>query len=136
VFVMLNRTDGLWDGLRDEARIEAEIGRQVDSVAATLGVEPAAVFPVSAQKGLVARIQGDEALLARSRVPQLERALAEGLLPAKQEIVREDILAESAEARASPPPRAACSRRAWPACANSSRNLPTCAARTRASSNT
>ena len=58
------------------------------------------MFPVSAQKGLVARIQGDEALLARSRVPQLERALAEGLLPAKQEIVREDILAESAEVAA------------------------------------
>ena len=38
--VVLNKIDGLWDGLRDEARIEAEIGRQVDSVAATLGVEP------------------------------------------------------------------------------------------------
>ena len=98
--VVLNKIDGLWDGLRDEARIEAEIGRQVDSVAATLGVEPAAVFPVSAQKGLVARIQGDEAVLARSRIPQLERALAEDLLPAKQEIVREDILAESAEVAA------------------------------------
>ena len=98
--VVLNKIDGLWDGLRDEARIEAEIGLQVDSVAATLGVEPAAVFPVSAQKGLVARIQGDEAVLARSRIPQLERALAEDLLPAKQEIVREDILAESAEVAA------------------------------------
>ena len=98
--VVLNKIDGLWDGLRDEARIEAEIGRQVDSVAATLGVEPAAVFPVSAQKGLVARIQGDEAVLARSRIPLLERALAEDLLPAKQEIVREDILAESAEVAA------------------------------------
>ena len=98
--VVLNKIDGLWDGLRDEARIEAEIGRQVDSVAATLGVEPAAVFPVSAQKGLVARIQGDEAVLARSRIPQLERALAEDLLPTKQEIVREDTLAETAEVAA------------------------------------
>ena len=98
--VVLNKIDGLWDGLRDEARIEAEIGRQVDSVAATLGVEPAAVFPVSAQKGLVARIQGDEALLARSRIPLLERALAEDLLPTKQEIVREDTLAETAEVAA------------------------------------
>ncbi len=98
--VVLNKSDGLWDGLRDEARIEAEIGRQVDSVAATLGVEPAAVFPVSAQKGLVARIQGDEVLLARSRIPLLERALAEDLLPTKQEIVREDTLAEVAEVAA------------------------------------
>ena len=98
--VVLNKIDGLWDGLRDEARIEAEIGRQVDSVAATLGVEPAAVFLVSAQKGLVARIQGDEVLLARSRIPLLERALAEDLLPTKQEIVREDTLAETAEVAA------------------------------------
>ncbi len=98
--VVLNKIDGLWDGLRDEARIEAEIGRQVNSVAATLGVEPAAVFPVSAQKGLVARIQGDEVLLARSRIPLLERALAEDLLPTKQEIVREDTLAEVAEVAA------------------------------------
>ncbi len=98
--VVLNKIDGLWDGLRDEARIEAEIGRQVDSVAATLGIGAAAVFPVSAQKGLVARIQGDEALLARSRILQLERALAKDLLPAKQEIVREDILAETAEVAA------------------------------------
>jgi hypothetical protein len=45
------------------------------------------VFPVSAQKGLLARIQHDGALLARSRLPQLEQALVEDLLPAKQEIV-------------------------------------------------
>ena len=98
--IVLNKIDGLWDGLRDDARIEAEIGRQVDSVAGTLGIDAAAVFPVSAQKGLVARIQGDEALLARSRIPQLERALAEDLLPTKQEIVREDTLAETAEVAA------------------------------------
>ena len=95
--VVLNKIDGLWDGLRDEARIEAEIARQVDSVADTLGIEPAAVFPVSAQKGLVARIQGDAALLERSRVPVLERALSEDLLPTKQEIVREDMFAETHE---------------------------------------
>ena len=83
--------------VRDEARIEAEIARQVDSVADTLGIEPAAVFPVSAQKGLVARIQGDAALLERSRVPVLERALSEDLLPTKQEIVREDMFAETHE---------------------------------------
>ena len=98
--VVLNKIDGLWDGLREEAQIDLEIGRQVDSVAETLGVERGVVFPVSAQKGLVARIQGDEALLARSRIPQLERALAEDLLPTKQEIVREDTLAETAEVAA------------------------------------
>ena len=98
--VVLNKIDGLWDGLRDEARIEAELGRQVESVADTLGIERGAVFPVSAQKGLVARIQGDAELLERSRIPALERALSDDLLPTKQDIVREDTLAETREVAA------------------------------------
>jgi hypothetical protein len=93
--VVLNKIDGLWDGLREESRIDDEIDRQVHSVAHTLGVEAADVFPVSAQKGLVARIQGDSALLARSRLGALERALTEDLLPTKQEIVRDGTLAET-----------------------------------------
>ncbi|AWI81867.1 GTPase [Parazoarcus communis] len=95
--VVLNKIDGLWDGLRDDARIEAEIARQVQTVADTLDVEPQAVFPVSAQKGLVARVNGDASLLARSRLPELERALTEDLLPTKQEIVRENTLGETSD---------------------------------------
>ncbi|WP_341643443.1 dynamin family protein [Thauera sp. SDU_THAU2] len=98
--VVLNKIDGLWDGLRDEARIDAEIARQVASVAATLEIGAEAVFPVSAQKGLVARVTGDAPLLARSRMPALEQALTGGLLPAKQDIVREDTLAETGEVMA------------------------------------
>ncbi|WEN41033.1 Bacterial dynamin-like protein [Thauera sp. GDN1] len=98
--VVLNKIDGLWDGLRDEAQIDREIGRQIESVAGTLGIDRTAVFPVSAQKALVARIQDDQPLLARSRIPALERALSEDLLPTRQEIVRDDILAETREASA------------------------------------
>ena len=93
--VVLNKIDGLWDGLRDNARIEGEISRQVQTVAETLNIETEAVFPVSAQKGLVARINGDAPLLARSRLVELERALTEDLLPTKQEIVRDNTLGET-----------------------------------------
>ncbi|THF63793.1 GTPase [Pseudothauera nasutitermitis] len=93
--VVLNKIDGLWDGLREQARIDEEIDRQVRSVADTLEVDPAAVFPVSAQKGLVGRIQDDGGLLERSRLPVLERALTEDLLPTKQEIVRDGTLGET-----------------------------------------
>ncbi len=79
--------DSLWDGLRTEAQIDAEIAHQISTCAATLDLPENRVFPVSAQKGLLARIQHDGALLARSRLPQLEQALVEDLLPAKQEIV-------------------------------------------------
>lgn len=95
--VVLNKIDGLWDGLRDEARIDAEIDRQVASVADTLELDTGAVFPVSAQKGLVARINRDSELLERSRLPELERALTDDLLPTKQEIVRDNTLGETAD---------------------------------------
>lgn len=93
--VVLNKIDGLWDGLRDEASINAEIERQVRSVSETLEINDADVFPVSAQKGLVARVNGDREMLERSRLMALERALSEDLLPAKQEIVRDNTLGET-----------------------------------------
>ncbi len=98
--VVLNKIDGLWDGLRDEAQIDAEIAKQRASVAETLEIDRDAVFPVSAQKGLVARITDDAALLERSRMPALEKALTGDLLPAKQDIVRDDTLAETGDVTA------------------------------------
>lgn len=88
--VALNKIDGLWDGLRSEADIEREIAGQVASVAATLEIEPDQVYPVSAQKGLVAKVNDDAELLERSRLLQLERALSTELLPTKRDIVRDN----------------------------------------------
>ncbi|GIK87764.1 MAG: hypothetical protein BroJett026_32450 [Betaproteobacteria bacterium] len=85
--VILNKIDGLWDELRRSDEIEREIERQCRMTAAMLGVPDAQVFPVSAQKGLLAKVQGDDALLARSRLPQLEAALSGRLIPAKRRIV-------------------------------------------------
>ncbi|MCL4745936.1 MAG: dynamin family protein, partial [Burkholderiaceae bacterium] len=80
-FVVLNKIDGLWDELRDEPQIDREIAQQVASVSRMLELEPQRVFPVSAQKGLVAKIQSDPALLRRSRLPELEHALSTELVP-------------------------------------------------------
>jgi hypothetical protein len=60
----------------------------VGTVAHTLALEERQVFPVSAQKGLVAKINKDAELLAKSRLPPLEYALSKELIPAKQEIIR------------------------------------------------
>ena len=92
--VVLNKIDGLWDELKSTQEIEAEIDKQVQNSALTLGLPANQIFPVSAQKGLVARINGDEALLERSRLPALEQALSEELIPAKQDIVHENTVAE------------------------------------------
>ena len=93
--VVLNKIDGLWDGLRDEASIDAELERQVKSVSETLEIGAGSIFPVSAQKGLVARVNRDRDLLERSRLLALERVLSKDLLPSKQEIVRDNTLGET-----------------------------------------
>ncbi len=90
-FVVLNKIDGLWDELRDDVQIEIEIAEQVSSVSQTLDVPPERIFPVSAQKGLVAKIQGDRGLLRKSRLGDLERALSHDLIPQQQHLVREHV---------------------------------------------
>jgi len=85
--VILNKIDGLWDGLKTPAAIDAEIARQARASAQMLGVPAEQVFAVSAQKALAAKVNGDDALLARSRLPVLEAALSGRLIPAKREIV-------------------------------------------------
>lgn len=92
--VVLNKIDGLWDGLKSWDRVEAEISRQVDTTAELLGLRPNQVFPVSAQKGLLAKVNEDDTLLTKSRLPELERALSDELIPSKQEIVRDNTQSE------------------------------------------
>ena len=89
---VLNKIDGLWDVLKTPGEVELEVRRQASAVAATLELEPMRVFPVSAQKGLVAKVQGDATLLQASRLPLLEEALIELLVPAKQKIVRDQTI--------------------------------------------
>lgn len=91
---VLNKIDGLWDELRNEAEISREIVKQIQTSADLLGLEQNQIFPISAQKGLLARIAGDEALLERSGLPVLEKALSEELIPSKREIVRDNTKSE------------------------------------------
>ncbi|HEY8607170.1 MAG TPA: dynamin family protein [Noviherbaspirillum sp.] len=92
--VVLNKIDSMWDELRTASEVEEQIDRQVGSVAQTLSLQKGQVFPISAQKGLVGKVNRDAALLAKSRLPQLESALSEELIPRKQEIVREQLVTE------------------------------------------
>ena len=93
--VVLNKIDAMWDSLRPDAENDAEIARQQHSVAQQLGLDPGQVYPVSAHKALVGRIQGDMALFERSRLGALEAALMHGLIPQKRAILagqlREDL---------------------------------------------
>lgn len=88
-FVVLNKIDGLWDGLKDEVQLQIEIARQVGSVAHTLELPNDRIYPVSAQKALVARVNRDPLLLKRSRMSDLEYALGRELVPQQRAIARE-----------------------------------------------
>ena len=103
-YVVLNKIDGLRDGVKSEAQVLAEIDRQVRDAAEALGVDPTRVFALSARQGLVARIRGDGDAFAKSRLYRLEQALARGVVQARRidhaASVRAEARALLAESRA------------------------------------
>ncbi len=94
-FVVLNKIDALRDPLATTAQVEAQIASQCRDTAQLLGVTSDRVFPLSARQGLAARIGRDAAGLADSRLPELERALAEQLLPQRRRMLG-DVVTEAA----------------------------------------
>lgn len=79
-YVVLNKIDGLRDGMKPEAQVLAEIDRQVRASAEALGVPPMRVFGLSARQGLVGKVQDDRDLQVKSRLYRLEQALAGGMV--------------------------------------------------------
>ena len=88
---VLNKIDAMWDELRSPQENDAEIARQQDAAARLLGLDNARVFPVSAQKALVGKINGDMALFEKSRLGLLEAALFHDLIPARRAIVQRQL---------------------------------------------
>jgi hypothetical protein len=58
--VVLNKIDTLWDTPNSAQQIQDQLERQRQTSAEMLGVRLDQVLPVSAQKGLVAKIQCDD----------------------------------------------------------------------------
>ena len=86
-FVVLNKIDTLWDELSTPAQIESQIERQCVETARTLELQSPQVLALSAQKGLLAKVRGDDALLAESRLPQFEHLLGQQVLGARQDML-------------------------------------------------
>lgn len=86
--VVLNKIDTLWDALSSPEQVQAQIERQRTISADILGLPVEQVIPVSAQKGLVAKVTRDDALLEASCLLNLELALAEGIMGKRQKILR------------------------------------------------
>ena len=97
--VVLNKIDTLWDALSSPEQVQAQIQRQRSNSAEILDLPIEQVIPVSAQKGLVAKVTRDDALLAASHLPDLEHALAEGIMGKRQRILRSAVATGIAELR-------------------------------------
>ena len=97
--VVLNKIDTLWDVLSSPEQVAAQIERQRSSSADILGLPVDQVIAVSAQKGLVAKVTRDDALLQASCLPNLELALAEGIMGKRQKILRAAVTSGIAELR-------------------------------------
>ena len=86
-FVVLNKIDTLADPLATVAEVNAQVERQRELTARTLGVPAQRVFALSARDALAARVEGDIPALAASRLAPLEQALAGQLLPRQTELL-------------------------------------------------
>ncbi len=95
--VALNKIDTMWDDLRPAQHYASEVDQQVKKSAQLLGIPAERIFPVSAQKGLIARIQQNAELLERSRLLPLEKALAQELPQAHYTVMQLAFKAEVAD---------------------------------------
>ena len=86
-YVVLNKIDSLFDPMATASDIQAQIESQRQSTARILGVPAERVFPLSARQALAARVAGDEQSLEQSRLPELERALSQQLLPQRKKML-------------------------------------------------
>lgn len=93
LIAVLNKIDTLWDEMKDPKAVEASIDEQRKTCAGMLGIDDENVFPVSAQKGLVGKIKNNPELLEQSRLLTLEWLLAKDILPMKQRVIWDNIIA-------------------------------------------
>ena len=89
--VVLNKIDTLWDELSTPQAVQQQIQRQCENSAAILDIAPARVIAVSAQKGLVAKIHADAALLQASHLPDLENVLVHDIIGQRRQLLQQAV---------------------------------------------
>jgi hypothetical protein len=92
VAIVLNKIDTLWDELKEDHVIDTSIGSQIRDTSTQLGVNSERIFPLSAHKGLLAKIRDDDHLLKKSGLPELEDYLCNEVVPSRETILRDNIV--------------------------------------------
>ena len=95
-FVVLNKIDTLRDPLSSPGQTANQIESLRRSTAHALDIPLERVFALSAREALTARIQGDDAALRASRLPELEAALGTQLLSRRHALLQ-GVVSEAAQ---------------------------------------
>lgn len=95
VIALLNKIDSLWDDLTPPQEIEANIHQLRQLTARQLHLSPEHVVALSAKQGLLGKVGRNQAQLARSNFPQLERMLADCVLGNQQQIIGHRLIGDS-----------------------------------------
>jgi len=90
--VVLNKIDSLWDELLDDEEIENNINGQIEETARLLKHPAGSILGISAAKALVAKLRSDSELLDLSGITALEKKLSDDVIPARQEILKDQVL--------------------------------------------
>jgi len=94
MMVVLNKIDTLWDELQNKEAINISIQSQCKKTSEELNIPIENIFPISAQKALLAKVKNDDILLANSGINKLEHALSRDIIPEKHHIISEKVISE------------------------------------------
>ncbi len=92
LFAVLNKIDVLWDDLAGETFVHNAIAQIQSATAKQLGLAKEDVLPLSAKQALLAKVRGDQALLARSQMANLENLLCERIVAQKERLLEEQVV--------------------------------------------
>ena len=94
LFAVLNKIDVLWDDLAGESFVQNAIRQIQESTARQLGLPLEAVLPLSAKQGMLAKVRGDDLLLARSQLGNLEQLLCERIVAQKEQMLESRVVSQ------------------------------------------
>ena len=91
---VLNKIDLMWDELKTPAEVDLAVARMVQTTAQQLQLPRERIFAISAQKGLLGRVREDAGLVKKSGIEELERFLAEQIVPMRRQIMCKAVVGE------------------------------------------
>src|SRR5437868_749180 len=91
---VLNKVDLMWDELKSQDEIDKAIARMVETTAQHLHIPKERIFALSAQKALLGKIREDAGLVRKSGIENLERFMAEEIVPMKRQILCKAVVNE------------------------------------------